>query len=94
MQIYTHTFPQISFPGGVTANNVPALIQANSMVHKLDRSPVLGSRATFARDPGERIPDLALGMDVLHQLHLYAAFEQSKLYVTPAENKPTLLSAD
>jgi len=34
------------------------------------------------------------GMDVLHQLHLYAAFEQSKLYVTPAENKPSLLSAD
>ena len=93
MQIYAHTFPQISF-GGVIANNVPALIQANSMIHKMDRTPILGSRAQFAADPGERIPDLALGMDVLHQLHLYAAFDQNKLYVTPAGNKPYLLSAE
>jgi hypothetical protein len=94
MRIYTHTFAQISFTGGVIANNVPALIQANSMTHKMDRTPVLGSRATFAADPGERIPDLSLGMDVLHQLHLYAAFDQNKLYVTTAEPKPTLLSAE
>ena len=48
MQIYTHTFSQISF-GGVIANNVPTLIQANNMVHKMDRTPVLGSRATIRR---------------------------------------------
>ena len=92
MQIYTHTFAQISF-GGVIASNVPTLIQINSMVHKMDRTPILGSRAQFANDPSERIPDLALGMDVLHQLHLYAAFDQNKLYVTSGENKPYLLSA-
>ncbi len=83
-QIYVHTFPQVSF-GGVSASNVPAVIQANSMVRKLNKTPVLGSRATFNIDPGERVPDLALGMDVLHQLHIYAAFNQNKLYVTPAE---------
>ena len=93
MQIYTHTFPQISF-GGVTANNVPTLVQVNSMIHKMDRTPILGSHAQFLADPSERIPDLALGMDVLHQLHLYAAFDQNKLYVTPAGNKPYLLSAE
>lgn len=81
--IYRHTFPQIALEG-VTANNVPARIQVNSMVHKIDRTPILGSRAQFAADPSLRIPDLALGMDVLHQLHLYAAFGQDKLYVTPA----------
>lgn len=84
MQIYVHTFPQISF-GGVTAVNVPARIQANSMVHPINRAPVLGSRATFASAGTPRIADLALGMDVLHQLHIYAAFSQNKLYVTPAE---------
>jgi hypothetical protein len=82
-RLYQHTFPQIAF-GGVIANNVPALIQANSMVHKLNREPTLGSKATFNSAPGERIPDLALGMDVLHQLHIYAAFGENKLYVTPA----------
>jgi hypothetical protein len=82
-QIYQHTFPQIAFEG-VIANNVPVRIQANSMVHKLNRTPTLGSRAQFTADPADRIPDLALGMDVLRQLHLYAAFGQNKLYVTSA----------
>jgi hypothetical protein len=82
-RLYQHTFPQIAF-GGVIANNVPALIQTNSMVHRIDRTPTLGSKAHFDSAPGERIPDLALGMDVLHQLHVYAAFGENKLYVTPA----------
>ncbi len=82
-QIYSHTFPQISL-AGVTANNVPAAIQTNSMIHNMHREPVLGSRATFnTADP--RIPDLTLGMDVLHQLHLYVAFDQKTLYVTAAK---------
>jgi len=82
-RIYRHVFPQISF-GGVTANNVPARIQTNSMVHPIHREPMLGSRAQFAATPADRIPDIALGMDMLHQLHLYAAFGQNQLYVTPA----------
>ena len=83
-QIYRHVFPQMSF-GGVTADNVPARIQTNSMVHPIRREPTLGSRAQFATNPADRIPDLALGMDMLHQLHLYAAFGQNQLYVTPAK---------
>ena len=79
-RVYQHTFPQIAFEG-VVASNVPALIQANSMVRSR-RPTVTGSRLQAAADPGEPIPDLALGMDVLSQLHLYAAFGQSKLYVT------------
>ncbi|MES2293903.1 MAG: M56 family metallopeptidase [Pseudomonadota bacterium] len=85
LQVYRHTFPQISFPGGVTAYNVPALIRANSMLRTLGRSPILGSRAQFAADPRQRIPSLTLGMDVLHQLHLTIAYGQQKLYVTSAE---------
>jgi beta-lactamase regulating signal transducer with metallopeptidase domain len=85
LQIYQHTFPVISLSGGVTAYNVPALIQASSMVRNLDRSPILGSRAQFSTDPRQRIPALTLGMDVLSQLHLYAAFDQLTLYVTVAE---------
>ena len=84
MRIYVHTFPQISF-GGVIAQNVPVRIQTNSMVHPIHSAPVLGSRATFAINPGGRIPDLVMGMDVLHQLHIYAAYSEKKLYVTPAE---------
>ena len=85
LQVYRHTFSQISFAGGVTAYNVPALILANSMLHDLDRTPILGSRAQFIANPRQRIPGLTLGMDVLHQLHLTIVHGQQKLYVTSAE---------
>ena len=81
-QVYGHTFSQISFAGGVAAANVPVLIQTTGMVRDPRMDPVLGSRAQSA-DP--RIPDLTLGMDVLHQLHLYVVFGQKNLYVTSAQ---------
>ncbi len=83
MQIYTASFPQITFAGGVTAFNVPALIQMNGMTHNLHREAVLGSRAQFKADP--RIPALMLGMDVLRQLHLYVVYGQKNIYMTAAE---------
>lgn len=82
-RVYQHTFPQMTFEG-VVASNVPALIEANSMVHQIRGTPVTGSRLQSAENSGPPIPDLMLGMDVLHQLHIYAAFGQNKLYVTPA----------
>ncbi len=83
MQIYTASFPQITFAGGVTAFNVPALIQVNGMTHNLHKEAVLGSRAQFKADP--RIPALTLGMDVLRQLHLYIVYGQNNIYMTAAE---------
>ena len=47
----TATFPQMTFAGGVTALNVPALIQVNGMTHNLHKEAVLGSRAQFKADP-------------------------------------------
>lgn len=91
-RVYVHTFPRIAF-SGITASNVPVRIQSNSMVHQINRTPILGSRAQFARDPSTKVPDLAIGMDVLHQLHIYAAFGQDKLYVTAAAMTPAAASA-
>jgi Aspartyl protease len=83
MRVYRHVFSEISLAGGVAAYNVPVLIQAYSMVYQLDKQPVLGSRAQFKAEP--RIPDLTLGMDVLHQLHLYVVHGQEAMYVTSAK---------
>ena len=83
-RVYRHTFPQIAFEG-VVASNVPALIQVNSMVRKARRAATTGSRLQAADDPGDPVPELTLGMDLLHQLHLYIVFGQSKLYVTSAQ---------
>ena len=80
--VYAHTFSQISFAGGVAANNVPALIVTNSLTHEIDSQKVLGS---WARSADARVPDLTLGMDVLHQLHLYVVYGQKNLYVTAAQ---------
>jgi len=83
MQVYNATFPQITFAGGVTAFNVPALIQVNGMTHNLHKETMLGSRAQFKADP--RIPALTLGMDVLRQLHIYIVYGQNNLYMTEAQ---------
>ena len=83
MQIYNAKFPQITFAGGVTAFNVPALIQTNGMTHNLHREATLGSRAQFKADP--RIPALTLGMDVLRQLHIYVVYNQKSIYMTAAD---------
>jgi hypothetical protein len=82
MQIYTATFPKITFAGGVTAYNVPALIQSNGMIHQ-QKEHTLDSRAQFKNAP--RIPALTLGMDVLRQLHLYVVYDQGNIYMTSAE---------
>jgi len=80
--VYGHTFSQISFPGGVAAANVPTLILTNSLTHEISSRMVLGS---WARSTDTNIPDLTLGMDVLHQLHLYVVYGQKNLYVTAAD---------
>jgi len=83
MQVYVSTFPQITFAGGgVTAFNVPVLIQDFSMRHDLNQA-VLGSHSQFAN---ERIPDLVIGMDVLHNLHMYVVPGQGRVYVTSTAN--------
>ena len=82
LPVYGHTFSQISFAGGVTANNVPALILTSTMTHQINKGAVLGS---WARSTDAPVPDLTLGMDVLHQLHLYVIYGQKKLYVTSTE---------
>jgi hypothetical protein len=78
--VYVHTFPQISFAGGVVAVNVPTDIQNYGNVHDTNRAPVLGSRAQFS-DTAE-LPDLTLGMDVVQQLHLLIVPGQKNIYVT------------
>ena len=85
LQVYRHTFPQISFRGrghGLQCSRVDPGQQHDP---QSDRTPILGSRAQFAADPRQRIPSLTLGMDVLHQLHLTIVYGQQKLYVTSAE---------
>ena len=53
MQIYGHTFSQISFAGGVTAYKVPALIQTNSMIRNLHRGADTGKPRAIQGRPAD-----------------------------------------
>lgn len=79
LPVYRHTFPKIALAavGGVTAANTSVLIAANKLQGTTEIA--LGSRAGSAE---ARIPDMVLGMDVLHHLHIYAVFGQKRLYIT------------
>jgi beta-lactamase regulating signal transducer with metallopeptidase domain len=82
MQVYVSTFPEVIFAGGgITAKNVPVLIQDFGMHHVFDQA-MLGTRALFMNP---RIPDLTIGMDVLQHLHMYVVPGQGRVYVTAAD---------
>jgi hypothetical protein len=80
-RVYVHTFGLIGFEG-VAVNNLPVLLQANSMTRSRQDNLTTGSR--FHSTATTPIPDLSIGMDVLHRLHVYIAFAEKKLYVSPA----------
>jgi hypothetical protein len=59
----------------------------------MDRPPPIGTRFKDS-DTEESFPDLLIGMDVLHHLHLYIAYKEQKLYITPAsEAAPSVTTA-
>lgn len=77
---HQHHFSTLSFEGVRIANPVINLIpdRLNSGVSE----PV--GVETRIRQAATALPDLMIGMDVLSKLHVYIAYKERKLYVTPA----------
>jgi len=84
---YQHTFASLSF-GGVAVSNLKVAILPDFMKNKIGE-PQLGSRLDQSGREGQ--PDLLIGMNVLRHLHVYIAYKEQKLYITPAS--PMSLSA-
>lgn len=78
--VYSHTFQRLSLEG-VDVKSPAILVQTNAMVRNRDSGVSLESRAQRTEP---RPPDLTIGMDLLHQLHVYLATGEKKLYVTAA----------
>lgn len=81
---YTHRFQSLALEGIAVSNPlimlVPDLV-SGKMHHSTD--PLIShSRPRADEDAG--LPDMILGMDILHRLHLYIAYKEKKLYVSPA----------
>jgi predicted aspartyl protease len=80
---YEHKFASLNF-GGVTVNNLSVSIIPDFLRNK-SIAPPLGTR--IGNIPShEHEPDMLIGMNVLKHLHVYIAYQEEKLYITPADD--------
>jgi predicted aspartyl protease len=82
---YTHRFGALSLEGIAVANPSIELIPDLMRNKRMDPKDSLEG-GTRLPDPSRAVGlgDMILGMDILHNLHLYIAYKEKKLYITPA----------
>ena len=81
-KIYGHIFSRLDFQGVIVRN--PRVVIYPNLIGSKDvgNGQQVGNRARnddYVRD----LPDILIGLDVLRRLHLYIAFKEKKIYVTP-----------
>lgn len=84
--IYKHPFQTLTFEG-VTVNNPRIEILTDIVNKNADHSLQTGSMIKKASDDLV-LPEVLIGMDVLHNLHLYFALKEKMLYLTEASTPP------
>ena len=82
--VYQHTFSALDLEG-ISIHNPTLYIRGKSEKYTFTQSPHLGSRISDA-DERSGVTDLTLGTRELRHLHLYIAYKEQKLYITPASN--------
>jgi predicted aspartyl protease len=82
--VYRHHFLSLNF-GGIAVSN-PRVALIPDYRDKLAQTSSLGSRLGDSQASAE-FQDMLIGMDVLRHLHIYIAYKEQKLYVTPAADK-------
>ena len=83
-QIYPRRFATLAI-NGITVANPLVLIKPLTFSGGKNNPLKLGSRAQHFDDEVNRLkPDMIIGMDILHHLHLYLATDEERLYVTEA----------
>ena len=82
-QRFGYIFHSLAFEGIAVTN--PHIVIRPDLVGKKDpnNTNTAGSRIIRVDDGLE--PDLTVGMDVLKHLHLYIAYREQKLYITPPD---------
>lgn len=81
MKYYSHPFARLSF-GDVDVQNPKIIIMTDQMSAEIPPVGITGSR--LPTEDNARLPDITIGMNVLTHLHLYVAYGEEKLYITPA----------
>ena len=80
--VYHHKFASLDFDGLAVSNLEVALIPDYTS-DKYKPGPELGTRLGDTSQSGD-FADMLLGMNVLRHLHVYIAYKERKLYITPA----------
>lgn len=81
-KFYTHIFKTLAF-GAIEVNN-PHLGILEDVWKRDESGQQLVDRARSAKDRVNLLPELTIGMNVLSKLHVYFAFAERKMYISPA----------
>ena len=79
---YAHTFDTLAF-GDIQVKNAHVDLVPDLMGRNGERQQQAGNRARLYSDE-IKLPELIIGMNVLRKLHVYMAFKEQRLYVSPA----------
>ena len=82
-KVFGHVFDSLTFEG-VTVNQPHVVIRPDLIGSKDPDNGVRTDSRALRVDDGIG-PEVTLGMDVLKHLHLYVAYKEKKLYLTPAD---------
>lgn len=80
--VYRHTFKSLGLEG-LKINNPTLAIWDNLVRYSATQAPPIGSRLNDLRESRGHT-DLVLGLQELNQLHVYVAYKEQKLYITPS----------
>jgi len=79
---YAHTFDILAF-GDIQVKNAHVVLVPDLMGRNGERQQQAGNRARLYSDE-IKMPEMIIGMNVLRKLHVYMAFAEQRLYVSPA----------
>ena len=82
LKTYTHIFKTLTF-GDITVTNPHVSIIPDAVNRNGDSAEQTGNRARLVKDDIVG-PPMLIGMNVLRQLHIYMAFGERKMYISPA----------
>lgn len=80
--LYAHTFKTLAI-AGVTISNPTLSMFADLMRIHMHHTPPINSLIVRDKD-AEGLEDITLGLEQLRHLHIYIAYKEQKLYITPA----------
>ena len=85
---FEHVFQKLAFEGLEVGNPHIVIIPDKVGSKDPNNSFVTGSRLHRVDDADPSDPVMLIGMNILSKLHLYIAFDERKIYITPASPPP------